>query len=110
MESFRLCSHYTGSIFGPVGKSNRYNVNSAWGNHLSDVAGIVKPECCTYSQGKGSKQNRWDNVAEYSSKLNMLQHVADIGDTWLHVKPSSPSVAEQLSPAIFYSYWQLDIL
>ena len=27
--TFRLCSHYTGSIFGSVRKSIRYNVNSA---------------------------------------------------------------------------------
>ena len=33
---------------------------------LSDVAGIVKPECCTCSQGQVLQQNRWDSVAEYS--------------------------------------------
>ena len=27
----RLCSHYTGSIFGPLRKSIRYNVNNAQG-------------------------------------------------------------------------------
>ena len=34
---------------------------------LFHVAEIVKPECCTCSQGKVLRQNRWDNVAEYAS-------------------------------------------
>ena len=34
---------------------------------LSEAAGTVKPECCTCSQGHVLQQNRWDNVAEYSS-------------------------------------------
>ena len=29
-------------------------------------------------------------------ELNFLKHVADIGDTWLHVQPPSTSVAGQL--------------
>ena len=29
-------------------------------------------------------------------ELNILQHVVDIGDTWLHVQPPSTAVAEQL--------------
>ena len=33
----------------------------------SDVAGIVKPESCTCSQGQVLQQNCWNNVAEYSS-------------------------------------------
>ena len=28
--------------------------------------------------------------------LNLLQHVADIGGTWLHLQPPSTSVAGQL--------------
>ena len=34
---------------------------------LSDVAGIVKPECCKCSQEQALQQNPWDDVAEYSS-------------------------------------------
>ena len=37
----RLCSHYTGSIFGTVRTSIRYNVNSAWGNRTGpDRSGV----------------------------------------------------------------------
>ena len=40
-SSLRLCSRYTGSIFGPVRKSIRYNVNSAWGNRTGpDRSGV----------------------------------------------------------------------
>ena len=35
--TFRLYSHYNGSIFGLVRKSIRYNVNSAWGNQTGPV-------------------------------------------------------------------------
>ena len=35
---------------------------------LSDVAGIVKPECCKGNKEQIQQQNRysWDNFAEYS--------------------------------------------
>ena len=33
---------------------------------LSDIAVIVKQECCRCSQGMVLQQNRWNNVAEYS--------------------------------------------
>ena len=37
----RLCSRYTGSVFGPVRESIRYNMNSAWGNRTeSDRSGV----------------------------------------------------------------------
>ena len=29
-------------------------------------------------------------------RVKLLQHVEDIGDTWLHVQPHSSSVAKQL--------------
>ena len=35
MSSFRLFSHYNGSIFGTVRNSIRYNVNNALGNRTS---------------------------------------------------------------------------
>ena len=40
---------------------------SHWQRNTSDVAGIVEPECCTCSQEQVLQQNRWVNVAEYSS-------------------------------------------
>ena len=31
------------------------------------IVEIVKPECCTCSQGQVLEQHHWDNVVEYSS-------------------------------------------
>ena len=59
-----------------------------WQHNTSDVARIVKPECCTCSQGQVLQQNRWDNVAEYSYIIficntfcNMLQILGTRGYT-----------------------------
>ena len=42
MPSFRLFSHYDGSIFGTVRNSIRYNVNNALGNPTSPNRSEVK--------------------------------------------------------------------
>ena len=61
---------------------------------LSNAAGNAKPECCTCSQMQALQQNRRDNC-RILIELSFLQHVADIGGAWLHVKTSSTSAAEQ---------------
>ena len=54
---------------------------------LIDVAGIVKSECCTCSQGQVLQKELLGQCCRLFSELNFLLHVADIGDTWLHVQP-----------------------
>ena len=54
---------------------------------LFDVAGIVKPECCTCSQGQVLQQNHWDNVAEYSFNWTFCIMLHLLEDTWLQVQP-----------------------
>ena len=40
--TFRLCSHYTGSILGPVRKLIQYNVSDASGNRIIPVRSGVE--------------------------------------------------------------------
>ena len=40
--TFRLCSNYTRSIFGPVRKLIRYNVNDACGNRTVPIRSGVE--------------------------------------------------------------------
>ena len=59
---------------------------------FSYVARIVKPECCTCSQGQGSATKSLGQCCTIFMESNYLQHVADIGDTWVHVQlPSTLS-------------------
>ena len=48
------------------------------------------------ARGQILQQNRWNNVAEYSSTWTFCNMFADIRDTWIYVQPPSVFVAEQL--------------
>ena len=62
---------------------------------LSDDAGIVKPECLCVARARSATKSLGQRCRIFIN-LNFLQHLADIGSTWLHVQLPSTSVAERL--------------
>ena len=59
-------------------------LQGSW-NH--NAARVVRGRLCDKIAG-----TMWQNI----HRVELLQHVADIGDTWLHMQPRSTPVAEQL--------------
>ena len=70
---------------------------------LCDAAGIVKPGCCTCSQGQVLQQNCCDNVAEYSSNrtsCNMLQILGTPGYTCNRIRRLSQNNFEDMKLSV----------
>ena len=63
---------------------------------LSDVAGVVRPECCMRVATGRFCNKIAATVLQNIHRIELLQYAADIGDTWLPVQPPSTYVAEQL--------------